>query len=162
MKQLTVRVTEPEVRRRIEELAEREQLSLNQAVLKLLRRAVGLGADALENVPIGEDIQQFAHLNTQSASAVGIKGPEPLLRALLLVAKVAVARIDEDVWRPPQHESGAPRHSCQSRVRAGLASGALAEGVLARGVSATCESSPRAPRSRYLPHLSATPASPRG
>jgi len=60
MKQLTVRVTEPEVRRRIEELAEREQLSLNQAVLKLLRRAVGLGADALENVPIGEDIQQFA------------------------------------------------------------------------------------------------------
>lgn len=59
MKQLTVRVTEPEVRRRIEELARREQLSLNQAVLKLLRRAVGLGSDALTDVPIGEDIHRF-------------------------------------------------------------------------------------------------------
>lgn len=60
MKQLTIRVTEPEVRRRIEELAEREHLSLNQAVLKLLRRAVGLGADALEEVEIGDDILRFS------------------------------------------------------------------------------------------------------
>ena len=59
MKQLTVRLSEPELQRRIEDLAKREHLSLNQAVLKLLRRSVGLGPDSGENIPIGEDIDRF-------------------------------------------------------------------------------------------------------
>lgn len=59
MKQLTVRLSEPELQRRIEDLAEREHLSLNQAVLKLLRRSVGLGPDSGEKVRIGEDVDRF-------------------------------------------------------------------------------------------------------
>lgn len=42
LRQLTVRGFEPEVEARIRDLARRERLSLNQAVMQLLRRATGL------------------------------------------------------------------------------------------------------------------------
>jgi len=87
MKQLTVRLTEPELQRRIEDLAAREHLSLNQAVLKLLRRAVGLGVDAAVDTPIGDDIEPFVGLWTDE-------------EAEALSTETAVfERIDEDFWR---------------------------------------------------------------
>ncbi len=46
---LTLRGFEPELERRIREVARKERLSLNQAALKLLRRGAGLSP--------GEDVQ---------------------------------------------------------------------------------------------------------
>jgi predicted nucleic acid-binding protein len=41
LRQLTIRGFDPEVEEHLRELARRERLSLNQAVMKLLRRATG-------------------------------------------------------------------------------------------------------------------------
>jgi hypothetical protein len=43
LRQLTIRGFEPEVEAHIRDLARRERLSLNQAVMRLLRRAAGGG-----------------------------------------------------------------------------------------------------------------------
>ena len=43
MKQLTIRGFDDDLTRRIQRLANREGISLNQAVLRLLRRGAGLG-----------------------------------------------------------------------------------------------------------------------
>ncbi len=42
MKQLTIRGFDPELERLVRELADREGISLNQAVLRLLRKGAGL------------------------------------------------------------------------------------------------------------------------
>ena len=44
--QLTIRGFDKELERRIRELAKRERLSLNQAALKLLRKATGLDGES--------------------------------------------------------------------------------------------------------------------
>ena len=87
MKQLTVRLFEPELQRRIEQLAEREHLSLNQAVLKLLRRSVGLGPDSSEKIPIGEDIDRFAGTWTAAEAQEFDEAIE------------VFERIDEEFWK---------------------------------------------------------------
>lgn len=43
MKQLTIRGMDEELERRLVELAEREELSLNQAALRLMKAGAGLG-----------------------------------------------------------------------------------------------------------------------
>lgn len=58
MKQLTLRGFEPELARSIQDLARREGISLNQAVLKLLRRATGLEASPDDR--IGHSLDHLA------------------------------------------------------------------------------------------------------
>lgn len=50
MDQLTVRGFEPEVERRLRELARREGISLSQAAMRLIRRGVGI-----DPLPVGTD-----------------------------------------------------------------------------------------------------------
>lgn len=47
---------------------------MNQAVLELLRRSVGLGADSGEKVPIGEDVDRFVHV-VRSRSRTTLRTP---------------------------------------------------------------------------------------
>jgi len=59
MKQLTIRGFDPELAREIRSLAEREGISLNQAVLRLLRRAAGLGAGPDCPAKVGAALDAF-------------------------------------------------------------------------------------------------------
>lgn len=54
MKQLTLRGVDKELDRRLKHLAERENLSLNQTVLLLLRKATGLESNSVpsDSVPL--------------------------------------------------------------------------------------------------------------
>ena len=60
LQQLTIRGFEPEVEAHIRALARREQLSLNQAVMQLLRRATGLGGPSREPDTIGTSLDHLA------------------------------------------------------------------------------------------------------
>ena len=55
MEQMTIRGFDPELERRIRELARREGISLNQAVLRLLRKGAGLSRKK------GEDEATIGH-----------------------------------------------------------------------------------------------------
>ena len=45
MKQLTIRIKDPELERRIDQLAREEGTSLNQAALRILRKGAGIEAE---------------------------------------------------------------------------------------------------------------------
>ena len=62
--QLTIRYDE-KVRREIEDLAEREGLSLNQAVLRLLRKGAGIEERTEDRDVIGSSLDWFAGSWTQ-------------------------------------------------------------------------------------------------
>lgn len=59
MKQITVRGIDKELERRIMDLAGKEGLSINKAILRLLRRAAGLASSPPENVQIGPGLDTF-------------------------------------------------------------------------------------------------------
>lgn len=59
MQQLTVRGFEPELAERIRTLARQERISLNQAVLRLLRRGAGLDADQVGGDTVGTSLDHF-------------------------------------------------------------------------------------------------------
>jgi len=58
MRQLTIRITDPELERCVTELAKTERLSLNQAALRVLRKGAGIGAGA-RNRGVGESLDAF-------------------------------------------------------------------------------------------------------
>lgn len=60
MTQLTLRGFEPELEKRLCELADRDRLSLNKAALKLMRRGAGLEASAAGQQPIGDQLKRFS------------------------------------------------------------------------------------------------------
>lgn len=60
MTQLTLRGFDPELEKRLRELAARDQLSLNKAALKLMRRGAGLEAASPPNRQIGERLRHFS------------------------------------------------------------------------------------------------------
>ena len=87
LKQLTIRGFDPEVEDHVRELARREGLSLNQAVMKLLRRATGTDDDASSARYVGSTLDDLAGTWSEGdarefAAAVG-----------------PMERIDEDLWR---------------------------------------------------------------
>ncbi|VAX05516.1 hypothetical protein MNBD_GAMMA26-1598 [hydrothermal vent metagenome] len=57
--QLTLRGFDDELAIRIKELAEREHISMNKAVLRLLHQATGLDAQAPHPVQIGSALDAF-------------------------------------------------------------------------------------------------------
>ena len=59
IKQLTIRGLEPQLERAVRRLAEREGLSLNQAVLRLLRKGAGLGASKGKEDVIGTSLDHL-------------------------------------------------------------------------------------------------------
>ncbi len=59
MQQLTVRGFEPELSEYIHRLAQQERISLNQAVLRLLRRGAGLEADQAADDTVGSSLDHF-------------------------------------------------------------------------------------------------------
>lgn len=66
MKQITVRGIDKELERRILDLAGREGLSLNKAILRLLRRAAGLSSfPAVPTVQIGDGLNKYIGTWTQ-------------------------------------------------------------------------------------------------
>lgn len=59
MKKLTLRGVDKELERRLKRLAARENLSLNQTVLLLLRKATGLEASSLPSNRVGASLEEF-------------------------------------------------------------------------------------------------------
>ena len=60
MTELTLRGFDPELEKRLRELAARENSSLNKAALKLMRRGAVLEAVASPGPGIGSQLRQFA------------------------------------------------------------------------------------------------------
>lgn len=60
MTQLTLRGFDPELEKRLRELAARDHLSLNKAALKLMRRGAGLEAAPGNHQPIGDRLKRFS------------------------------------------------------------------------------------------------------
>ena len=87
MQQLTVRGFDAELISMIRRLASHEGISLNQAVLKLLRRGAGLGARRDNPAVVGSSLDHL--IGTWTASEA-----EAMDRALQ-----DLARIDESMWR---------------------------------------------------------------
>jgi hypothetical protein len=59
MKQLTLRGFDKELERRLTQLAERENLSLNKTVLLLLRKVTGLETTAVRANRVGDSLDEF-------------------------------------------------------------------------------------------------------
>ena len=87
MQQLTVRGFDAELVSMIRRLASHEGISLNQAVLKLLRRGAGLGGRRDNPAVVGSSLDHL--IGTWTASEA-----EAMDRALQ-----DLARIDESMWR---------------------------------------------------------------
>ncbi len=86
MKQLTIRGFDPELERRIEELARSEGISLNQAVLRLLRKGSGIGQTRRGNA-IGDALDDLAGTWTADEEREFLAAIEPL------------EQVDEELWR---------------------------------------------------------------
>ncbi len=86
MTQLTIRGFEPELESAIREVAQREKISLNQAVLRLLRQATGVAVP--EGRPrIGSGLDRF----------IADWTPEQAEELDRSVAHLRV--VDEDLWK---------------------------------------------------------------
>ncbi len=87
MKQLTLRGIEGELELRLLDLSRREGISLNQAVLRLLRKATGLDAPSHRDDVIGSALDRF--IGTWSAEEA----------RQVNEAAEDFERIDESLWR---------------------------------------------------------------
>ena len=87
MHQLTIRGFDDELADRIRQLARREGISLNRAVLRLLRRGVGLGERNDKPDVVGDSLDHLIGTWTAEEAA-------EINRAL-----EDFSRIDEEMWR---------------------------------------------------------------
>jgi len=86
MKQLTIRGFDTELERRIQDLARSEGISLNQAVLRLLRKASGIGPRSRSD-SIGDALDDLAGTWTADEEREFLAAIEPL------------EQVDEELWR---------------------------------------------------------------
>lgn len=86
MKQLTLRGFDKELERRLTQLAERENLSLNKTVLLLLRKVTGLEATAVRANRVGDSLDEF----------IGVWSPAE--QQEFNVATRVFEEIDETLW----------------------------------------------------------------
>ncbi len=86
MKQLTIRGFDAELEKRIRELAEKEETSLNKAVLKLLRQGAGLSKKNELPARIGSSLDHLAGTWSEEEARV----LEEVTRDF--------ERIDPDLW----------------------------------------------------------------
>jgi hypothetical protein len=93
LKQLTIRGFDPEIEEQIRDLARREGLSLNQAVMQLLRRARGR-QDSTDRIHrVGSALDDLAGTWSQRDEQEFAKAIEPL------------ERIDSTFWQPSPRRS---------------------------------------------------------
>jgi hypothetical protein len=85
--QLTLRGLGPELERRLRKLASEEDLSLNQAALRLMQRGAGLSERRVRSDTIGDALDAF--IGTWSAAQA----------KEVLAAARDFERLDEDLWR---------------------------------------------------------------
>jgi hypothetical protein len=86
MKQLTLRGFDKELERRLTQLAERENLSLNKTVLLLLRKVTGLEATAVRANRVGASLDEF----------IGVWSPDE--QQEFNAATRVFEEIDETLW----------------------------------------------------------------
>ena len=87
MHQLTIRGLDEELERRIRQLAGREGISLNRAVLRLLRRGAGLGESNDKPEIVGDSLDHLIGTWTAEEAAEIDRSLEDF------------SRIDEETWR---------------------------------------------------------------
>ena len=87
MRQLTIRGFDEDLERCIRQLANREGISLNRAVLKLLRRGAGLGESHDKPQTVGDSLDHLIGTWTSQEAA-------EIDRVL-----ADFSRIDEEMWR---------------------------------------------------------------
>ena len=87
MRQLTIRGFDDELETRIRQLANAEGISLNRAVLKLLRRGAGLGAHHDNPNLVGDSLDHLIGTWTGEEAAQMNRALEDL------------SRIDEEMWK---------------------------------------------------------------
>ena len=87
MKQLTIRGFDEELSRRIRQLARREGMSLNRAVLTLLRRGAGLGTPAGDPDIVGDSLDHLIGTWTAEQAAEMDRALEDF------------GHIDDDMWK---------------------------------------------------------------
>jgi hypothetical protein len=86
MKQLTIRGFDKELERRILELARSEGISLNQAVIRLLRKGSGIGPRSRDDA-IGNALDDLSGTWTAEEEREFLDAIRPL------------ERVDEELWR---------------------------------------------------------------
>ena len=87
MNQLTIRGFDDELARRIRQLARREGISLNRAVMKLLRRGAGLAERDHDPDVVGDSLDHLIGTWTAAEAAEMNRALDDL------------SRIDEEMWR---------------------------------------------------------------
>ncbi len=87
MKQLTIRGLEPELEERVRKLARSEGISLNQAVLRLLRRGAGMAPGAQSQEVVGSSLDHLIGTWTEAEE-------QELLDSIR-----DVERVDDEIWR---------------------------------------------------------------
>lgn len=71
MTQLTLRGFDPELEKRLRDMARRDGTSLNRAALQLMRRGAGLTATGQPTSPIGKALNRFAgRMSKAEANAI--------------------------------------------------------------------------------------------
>ncbi len=86
MRQLTIRGFDPELERKIRDVAQQEGISMNKAALRLLRRGASLWDDGEARL-IGARLDKYAGTMSDSEA-------EELLSSM-----ADVEQIDDDLWR---------------------------------------------------------------
>lgn len=87
MNQLTIRGFDERLERRLRELAETRQISLNRAALELMRRGAGLSDRGESTASVGSALDKFIGTWTEEDEAAFQRAIEPL------------EQIDPDLWR---------------------------------------------------------------
>ena len=87
MKQLTIRVADAELERRILDLADEEGLSVNQAVVRLLARGAGMWHGRQQISTIGDSLDDLAGTWTESEENS------------FLESTALFTAIDEELWQ---------------------------------------------------------------
>ena len=87
MYQLTIRGFDEALERRVRQLASREGISLNRAVLRLLRRGAGLGESNDKPEIVGDSLDHLIGTWTAEEAAEMDRALEDF------------SRIDEEMWR---------------------------------------------------------------
>ena len=87
MKQLTIRNIDPELERRLREVAKRRDTSLNKAAVFLMRRGAGLKAPGDRPPVIGDALREFRGTWSETDER------------LVLDAVADLDRVDGDFWK---------------------------------------------------------------
>lgn len=87
MKQLTIRNIDPELERRLREVAKRRDTSLNKAAVFLMRRGAGLRAPGEQPPVVGDGLREFRGTWSETDER------------LVLDAVADLDRVDGDFWK---------------------------------------------------------------